>query len=61
MKRKIAIEKLWGLVNRIDTCEKAIIAEQYIKKCDLSNDEFDELMMAISFIYRECNKEQRYK
>lgn len=52
MKKKIAIEKLWGLVNRIDTIEKANIAEDFIRQCELSNEDFDELMMAITAQYR---------
>lgn len=48
MKRKVAIEKLWGLVNRIDSHDKVWIAEKFIRECELSNEEFDDLMMAVA-------------
>ena len=54
--KKIDIEKLWGMISRIDTKEKAIIAEDFVRQCDLTNEEFDDLMMAISYCYRECSK-----
>ena len=52
MKKKIPIEKLWGMVNRIDTIEKANIAEDFIRQCELSNEDFDELMMATAAQHR---------
>ena len=54
--KKIAIEKLWGMVNRIDSKEKAIIAEAFLRECDLSSEDFDELMMAVAEQYRFFNE-----
>ena len=62
--KKIAIEKLWGMVNRIDSKEKANIAEAFLRECDLSNEDFDELMMAVAAQYRflnEIEKDARLK
>ena len=64
MKRKIAIEKLWGMVNRIDSKEKANIAEAFLRECDLSNEDFDELMDTVAAQYRffnEIEKDARLK
>lgn len=59
--KKVSVEKLWGMVNRIDSKEKALIAEDFIKGCELSNEDFDELMMAITWQYRELNRCERLK
>ena len=62
--KKIAIEKLWGMVNRIDSKEKANIAEAFLRDCDLSNEDFDDLMMAVCEQYRfldEIEKDARLK
>lgn len=59
--KKVSVEKLWGMVNRIDSKEKALIAEDFIKGCELSNEDFDELMMAITWQYRELNRRERLK
>lgn len=62
--KRIAVDKLWGMISRIDTVEKANIAEEFIRKCELSNDDFDELMMAISAQYRfvrEIEKDKNLK
>ena len=56
IRKKVDIEKLWGMISRIDTKEKAIIAEDFVRQCDLTNEEFDDLMMAISYCYREFSK-----
>lgn len=56
MKKQIAIEKLWGMVNRIDSKEKANIAEAFLRECELSNSDYDELMMAVAAQYRFCNE-----
>ena len=54
--KKIAIDRLWGMVNRIDTIEKANIAERFLRECDLSNEDFDELMMAVADQHRFLNE-----
>ena len=57
--KHVSAEKLWGMVNRIDTTEKARIAEAFIRECDLSNEDFDELMMAVSAQYRFASEAER--
>lgn len=47
--KRISMQRLYGMVGRIDTMKKAEIAKEFItNKCELTNDEWDELMMAIS-------------
>lgn len=47
-------QDLMNFVCRVDTLQKAHIAEEYIKKLDyISNNEYNELMMALSYITRE--------
>ena len=50
--KKIALNRLWGMVNRIDTIEKANIAEAFLRECELSNEDFDDLMMAVAAQHR---------
>lgn len=53
--------KLWQMVNRIEAArtpaeirERCRTAEEWIKANEIiTNDEFDDLMMAVSFIHRE--------
>lgn len=57
--KRISIDKLWRMVSRIDSTKKALIAENFVRECDLSNDDFDELMMSISNLYRLFSKLER--
>lgn len=54
--KRIAIERLRAMVNRIDSREKAAIAEQFILDCELTDDELDSLMRSIEAKYRELEE-----
>ena len=47
------IEKLWNMVNSAKNLNDVKIAELEINKSDIDNKEYDELMMALSYISRE--------
>ena len=50
--KHVEVSKLWGMVNRIDTIEKVFIADKFLRECDLSNEDYDDLMIAVSQQYR---------
>lgn len=56
-------EKLWAMVNRIRTKRECGIAEEYITEClnqgKIDNGQWDELMITVSWLYREMNHEER--
>lgn len=43
----------WAMVNRADTHEKIQIAEQWLLKANISVEEFDDMMVALSQKSRE--------
>ena len=47
-------QKLWDLVNACETVADCNAAEKAIRASDVDNETFDELMMSVSFIYREA-------
>jgi len=47
------LKKLWNMVNRAETRQAVNDAEKAIKEADINNDDYDELMMALSYISRE--------
>lgn len=51
--KKIAYSKLEAMIGRIDSREKAGIAEQFILDCELTEDELDKLMKMIESKYRQ--------
>lgn len=51
--KPLNISQCWKMVNRADTHEKIRIAEQWLLKANITVDEFDDLMMALSQISRE--------
>lgn len=52
--KKIAYSKLEAMVGRIDSKEKARIAEEFILfECDLTEDDLDKLMKMIESKYRQ--------
>lgn len=51
---KTEIEKLWDMVNACETVDECNKAEKAVRTAKISNHDFDELMMAITFIYREA-------
>lgn len=51
---KHTFQELMDFVCRVDTLDKAHTAEEYITKLDyISNNEYNELMMTLSYITRE--------
>ncbi len=52
-------EQCWRMVNRVDNLEKLAIAELWLRKANVTNEEFDDLMMALSHISRELHHEGR--
>lgn len=56
--KKIAVSKLEAMIGRIDSREKAGIAEQFIFDCELTEDELDKLMQMIESKYRELEEEE---
>ena len=40
--KPLNIKQCWEMVNRVDTHEKAGIAEQWLLKANITNDEFDD-------------------
>lgn len=57
-------KQLWDFVNRADTPEKCLIAEKWIReyaeKTKMSWDLFDELMMAVTWKYRDMKSNFMY-
>ena len=48
------LQKLWDMVNGVETLNAVKKAEKVLMECkEISNDDFDELMMALSYISRE--------
>ena len=59
------VDRLWNTVNGADTVEEIVEAELDVRSAaherkGITNDEFDELMRAISFKFRELNREERF-
>ena len=58
----MSVKDLWNMVNNIPHCdgeltrEQCIEAEKLLMSEDISNDDFDDLMMAISFIFRTADE-----
>jgi hypothetical protein len=50
------LEKLWKMVNTSTTLEDVFETEKAIREAgdNITYDEFDELMMALMYISREC-------
>lgn len=56
--KRIAYERLAGMVQRIDSREKAGIAEQFILECELNDEQLDSLMRSIEQKYRELEEKE---
>lgn len=54
--KKVPFEKLAGMIERIDSREKAGIAEQFILECDLSDEQLDDLMRRVEQKYRDLEE-----
>ena len=60
MKKRYSNQELMNFVCRVDSFEKLDIARAYIDKIDyISNETYDNLMMALSYISRELYREGR--
>ena len=53
------LTELWQMVNSAQTLDQVYEAEAEIRKnTEISNDDFDELMMSLAYISRECYHEE---
>ena len=58
--KKYSNQELMNFVCRVDSFEKLKTARAYIEKLDyISNETYDDLMMALSYISRELYREGR--
>ena len=55
------VQKYWDLVNAVDTMDQAKRAEKELKTANISNEDWDELMMALTFKIREFHQVGRYR
>lgn len=51
--KSLNLNQCWAMVNRADTHEKIRIAEQWLLKANVTIEEFDDLMVALSYKSRE--------
>ena len=51
--KPLNIRQCWTMVNRVDTHEKARIAEAWLLKANITNDEYNALMEALSCLERD--------
>lgn len=51
--KPLNIRQCWKMVNRADTHEKIRCAEKWLLHANITNAEYDDLMMALSQISRE--------
>lgn len=47
------LSQCWKMVNRISNLEQAQIAQDWLIEADITVDEYDELMMAVSVIVQD--------
>ena len=58
--KKLSLKGCWAMVNRVDTIEKANIAESWLRENELlSNEDYDDLMMALTYLYRDIRRNER--
>ena len=64
---RLSLSRCWDMVNRIqgdtpdETIERFHIAEKWLRANEVvSNDEFDDLMMAATFLLREAYQEKQF-
>ena len=58
------LDRLWNMVNSIDTSRSDAMpklwkAEEAIKASNIDNDQYDELMMTVAYLWREFYKNRR--
>ena len=56
---KTTLKKLWDMCNFAETIADCKRAEEAVRNADISNDEFDELMMTLTYNYREAYRGER--
>ena len=56
---KTTLKKLWDMCNFAETIADCKRAEEAIRGADISNDEFDDLMMTLTYNYREAYRAER--
>lgn len=49
----LSLSQCWKMVNRISNLDQAKIAEDWLLAADISIEEYDELMMAVSVIVQD--------
>lgn len=59
--KSLNLSQCWTMVNRISNMEQVAIAEEWLKKANITTEEWDELMMAVSYIYRELSKTPNHR
>lgn len=51
---KLSVKGCWKMVNSVNTLQRAKVAELWLKKNEvISNDEYNDLMMALSWLTRD--------
>lgn len=57
---KLSVKGCWKMVNSVDSLVKARIAEQWLKQNEvIENLEYNDLMMALSYLTRELYRAER--
>lgn len=59
IRREQTIQNLWDMVNSAETVADVSEAEKVLRDADISNDDYNELMMALSAQSREAYRENR--
>ena len=53
--KALSVDKCWTMVSRINCIEHVHIAEEWLLKANITNEEYDDLMRAVAYIYRELS------
>ena len=53
------LKKLWDMCNFAETIADCKRAEEAVRSANVSNDEFDDLMMTLTYNYREAYRSER--
>jgi len=56
---KTTLKKLWDMCNFAETIADCKRAENAVRSANISNDEFDDLMMTLTYNYREAYRSER--
>ncbi len=51
----LSVQRCWDMVNRVETVRQGAVAEAWLQANRvISNEEYNELMMALTFLIREA-------